>query len=223
MAEMKYIIMAGGTYTYWTTPRQLYKVNGEPVISRTIRLLKEAGATDIYISTNDERFKECGVPLLKHDNDFTVDNGVVTGVWADAFYPCNEPACYLLGDVVFSPAAIHKIVNAETDDILFFASSPPFDDRYIKHYAEPFCFKVVNQTWFKQAIQIVKLYNAAGKFSRPPIAWELWQIINGWSINDIDFDSYAVINDYTCDIDSIEDAARIGALLYECGGDDTRL
>ena len=40
----------------------------EPIIGRTIRLLREANVSEIYISTNDERFERFGVPLLKHNN-----------------------------------------------------------------------------------------------------------------------------------------------------------
>ena len=50
---MKYIIMCGGTYKRWDTPRQLTEIRGEPLIARTIQLLKEAGVSDIAISSNN--------------------------------------------------------------------------------------------------------------------------------------------------------------------------
>ena len=37
---MKYIIMCGGHYKKWETPRQLIMVNGEHLVGRTIRLLR---------------------------------------------------------------------------------------------------------------------------------------------------------------------------------------
>ena len=46
---MKYIIMCGGQYTNWDKPRQLLMIKGETLIARTIRLLKENGAKDIFI------------------------------------------------------------------------------------------------------------------------------------------------------------------------------
>ena len=47
--------MCGGKYgPFANNPRQLIKVNGEPVVARTIRLLREAGIKDIAISSNDE-------------------------------------------------------------------------------------------------------------------------------------------------------------------------
>lgn len=33
---MKYIIMAGGEYRHWETPRQLLEIRGEPIIGRTL-------------------------------------------------------------------------------------------------------------------------------------------------------------------------------------------
>lgn len=54
---MKYIIMASGGYKEWEKPRHLLPVKGEPIIARTIRLLREAGIEDIAISSNDPAFE----------------------------------------------------------------------------------------------------------------------------------------------------------------------
>ena len=124
---MKYIIMCGGDYPSWESPRQLLEINGEPIVVRTIRLLRENGIDDIAISSNDPRFEGLGVPVLHHENGYkSWDYNVCEGTWCDAFYPTDEPVCYLHGDVVFSPEAIRTIVEADTDDIIFFGSAPPF-------------------------------------------------------------------------------------------------
>ena len=121
------------------------------------------------------------------------------------FYPTDEPVCYIFGDVVFSPEAIKTIVETETDDIEFFASAPPFAPGYPKKYAEPFALKVVNTGHLKRAIELTKQYADQGRFKRRPIMWELWQVIQGSTLNHIDYSSYVVINDYTCDIDDPKD------------------
>lgn len=209
---MKYIIMCGGNYPGWETPRQMIKIRGEPVVTRTIRLLREAGVDDICISTNDLRFEQFGVPILRHRNDF---KGYVThgGCWVEAFYPTDEPCCYLMGDVVFSPEAIRKIVSEQTADIQFFASAPPFASTYIKQFAEPFAFKVLDQRRFRAAVEFVKANEMSAIFSRRPIAWELWQVINGEDVKQINYGNYCQINDYTCDIDSIYDAQRLETVV----------
>ena len=203
---MRYIIMAGGHYSEWQTPRHLTEIFGEPVIARTIRLLRDAGVEDIAISGSSDHFMCFGVPVLHHRNEFTTDGA---GTWADAFFPTAEPTCYLMGDVVFSPDAIRTIVETETDGIQFFASSPPFHPQYVKRWAEPFAFKVVDQKRFRDAIGFVRDNEKTGVFWRRPIAWELWQVIIGGKLNSIDYQSYVAINDYTCDIDAPEDAKEI--------------
>lgn len=204
---MKYIIMCGGEYKKWEKPRQLVKIKGEALVARTIRLLRENGVEDIAISTTHDGFEKYGVQILRHDNRYkTTDYEGEIGDWVDAFYPVQEPACYLMGDVFFSPEAIKTIVETETDYIEFFASSPPFDkERYHKAWAEPFAFKVEDIVDFFASIQQVKLCERMGFFVRRAIAWELWQVIKRTPLNVIDYRNYTAINDYTCDVDDPED------------------
>lgn len=211
---MKYIIMCGGTYKRWEIPRQLTKICGEPLVARTIRQLREAGAEDIAISSDNPAFEGFGVPVLKHNNSMVVSESLsVSGYWVDAFYPMEDPVCYLFGDVVYSPEAIKIIMETETDDIEFFASAPPFSPEYMKTWAEPFALKVVNTDHLKHAISLTKQYADMGMFKRPPIMWELWQVIKDTPLNHIDYKNYTAINDYTCDIDSENDARLFEEIL----------
>lgn len=204
---MRYIIMCGGTYTQWTVPRQLIEIRGEPIVARTIRLLRENGIEDIAISSNNPIFDGFGVTVLHHDNGYNATGfHNFTGYWADGFYPTDDPVCYLFGDVVFSPEAIRTIIRTDTRDVMFFASAPPFSPDYHKRYAEPFGFKVVNQEHFRRSIEEVKRFYTEGRFGRKPIAWELWNVIKGGDLNRIDYGSYTAINDYTCDIDYPDEA-----------------
>lgn len=207
---MKYIIMCGGQYQRWSTPRHLVKVNGEVILERTIRLLRENGVEDIAISSNNPIFGVWGLPLLMHENSYNA-NGYdnFTGYWCDAFYPTDEEVCYIFGDVYFSPEAIKTIVETDTDDIEFFASAPPFPPEYRKPWAEPFALKVKNTEHLKNAISLTKQYQDQGLFKRKPIMWELWQVIQATPLNQINYNNYTVINDYTCDIDYPEEAADL--------------
>ena len=209
---MKYVIMCGGEYPNWETPKQLVEVCGKPLVVRTIDLLRAVGVEDICISSNDPRFEELGVPVLKHENTFSAGNGG-EGTWVDAFYPLEEPTCYLMGDVFYSPEAIRKIVETKTKSIDYFASAPPFAKTYIKPHAEPFAFKVVDQKRFQAAVNFVRANENTGIFLRRPIAWELWQVINGNLVRTINFNSYTIINDYTCDIDKTEDIEKLEKLV----------
>lgn len=218
---MKYIIMCGGDYPRWQKPRQLIDINGEPIVARTIRLLRENGVDDIAISSNSSAFEGFGVPVLKHDNYYyALEYNFSDGFWCNCFYPMDEPTCYLFGDVVYSPDAIKTIIDTDTDDIAFFGSAPPFSRWYPKEWEEPFAFKVVNIHHFRQAIADVKRLYAEGRFRREPIAWELWNVISRGAdgdVNHVDFASYNVINDYTCDIDKPNEA-RLVSLMVVCHG-----
>lgn len=211
---MKYVIMCGGKYWNWPVPKHLTMIKGEPLVARTIRLLRECGVEDIAISTNDSQFVTFGVPLLFHSNRYYLPFGEdALTPWLDAFYPMNEPVCYIFGDVVFSPEAIRTIVRTETDSIEFFASAKPLADIYPKHWAEPFAFKVVDTEHFFKAIEQTKKLDEEGQFKRQPVSWELWQVIKGTPLNKVDYTNYTVINDYTCDIDKPEDIKLFERIL----------
>ena len=210
---MKYIIMCGGDYTEWDTPKHLLEVLGEPIVMRTIRLLRENGIEDISISSNNPAFDDIGVPVLRHKNKY-LSRGYndCDGHWCNAFYPTYEPTCYIFGDVIFSPEAIRTIVETETDDIELFGSAPPFAEIYPKPYIEPFALKVMNTNRLRKAIAKTKEFAAAGRFRREPIMWELWQVIKDTRLNRT-INNYTAINDYTCDIDSKNEIPLIEKII----------
>lgn len=78
---MKFCIMCGGYYEQWETPKQLQVVNGERIVERTIRLLKENGCKDIVITSNNEAFDGLGVERLEHENSYRYENGKLNGYW----------------------------------------------------------------------------------------------------------------------------------------------
>lgn len=214
---MKYIIMCGGRYEQWETPRHLFEVKGEPIVARTIRLLRECGADDIAISSNDDRFKQFGVPVLKHDNDYyAIKYNDLYGYWFNCFYPTNEPTCYIFGDVIFSPEAIKTIVGTHTDDIMLFGSKRPFAPEYPKNHVEPFAFKVTDTEHLKHACQEARELDRLGMFARKPIAFDLWYVIcdadpkeNPEDILNENARAYVAINDYTCDIDEPREIEQV--------------
>lgn len=206
---MKYIIMCGGEYVLWEKPRHLMEIKGEPIVARTVRLLRENGI-EPYISANDSRFEKYA-PVLSHRNTYRATDRIIKGYWNECFYPTDEPTCYLFGDVVFSPQAIKTIIETDADSIEFFASAPPFSPLYAKPYAEPFAFKVVDTEKFKADIE--QTNKLEPMFRRKPIAWELWQVIKGTPLNIIDYSNYTVINDYTCDVDNAYDLKKIEAKM----------
>ena len=212
---MIYMIMCGGEYPSWDKPKQLTEIKGEPIVARTIRLLRECGVENIAISSNNPNFEQFGVPVVKNDKNDYVERAYndVDGFWCDCFYPTDEPTCYIMGDVVFSREAIKKIVETQTDSYEFFASAPPFDSRYIKDSAEPYAFKVKKYESWKSYVDLCKMLDYYGYFKRKPLAWEFWQVVKGTPLNIIDYTNYTVINDWTCDVDKPEDIEKIEKVM----------
>lgn len=232
---MKYIIMCGGNYTdKFKIPKQLMKVNGEVIIERTIRLLKENGIYDIALSTNGSLFDYLNIPILKHDNEFEhgANPKVITSKtsWLNAYYPTGEPCCYLHGDVYYSDEAIKTIVETEVKDTMFFCVPDLQDGRTTGVNAkgrEPLAYKVQNQKIFRNAINELFKMLDEGKFENgvEPISWHLYRQINGLELgfnakdygfaNNI-FDTngdYVPICDYSTDVDSIEDIEKIEKII----------
>jgi hypothetical protein len=210
--------MCGGEYKQFETPRQLSVVCGEELVARTIRLLKENGINDIAISSNNPIFEKFGVPILKHDNNYVIseENKVISGQWFNAFYPTDDPVCYIFGDVYFSEKAIKTIVETETDDIELFGSKKPFTNNYIKEHEEPFALKVMKPKHLQEAIKKARKLDEEHKFWRKPLVWELFTVIKNAPLQtkkDEYTTDYTGISDYTVDIDRPDDVKKLNKML----------
>ena len=208
---MKYVILANSNDKTFDIPRQLVEINGEKLVERTIRLLKENGVKNIMLTSYDKRFDDLGVERyepLKNDYDYLTGKGY----WLNAFpfEIMNEPICFIWGDVYFSEDAIKKIVETETNSTLFFCSYNNKNDKYIKHHDEPFAYKIVDIELFKKHIEKVKKLYDEGKTYRHPIVWEVYRSINGIDVNEHKMtEGFVAINDVSCDIDSINDIIKL--------------
>ena len=234
---MKYIIMCGGDYPKFKIPKQLLKVNGEVIVERTIRLLRENGITDIAVSSNNPAFRYLDVEIITDDSNNYVcgdPNSNRKGVksWLQAYTLENEPTCYLHGDVYFSEDAIKRIINKPVENTMFICvpdkqDIPNRDKRNIKG-REPIGYKVENYKMFNASVlNLLQMVNN-GDFKNAkidPISWTVYRYINGLDLG-LNATSYAdlnnifkstgdymIINDYTTDIDSIEDIKKIEEVI----------
>lgn len=212
----KYVIMCGGEYEKFKTPKHLSVINGERIVDRTIRLLKENGIEDIVITSNNPMFDSCGVPRLEHTNTYKQINGKQEGYWLDAYYPFDDEqkVCYLYGDVYYSEQAIKTIINYDNKKITLFGTSAA-KNKYHNNWGEPFGFKVNDNKRFKNAIKEVKILQDKGRVKRMPVTWELYRYLNGTDINvqKVFEDTYICIDDETMDIDYPDDIKQMNDKL----------
>lgn len=204
MKSYKYIIMCGGDYTYFETPKQMTVIKGEPLVARTIRLLKEKGISDINISSNNPIFDQFGVPRLEHNNSFRSDGENVFGYWIDAYYLTNIPTIYLHGDVYYTEEAIDKIINLDPDQNTFIGNEIARNKEH-NNWGEPFGWIIPDPIKFKEDIQKTKELQDNGKLERGyALSWELYRVANNLDPNKMYIidDTYLSIDDDTIDIDA---------------------
>ena len=216
---MKYVIMCGGTYLEWETPKQLLEIHGEALVDRTIRLLKAEGAEDICITATDPRFEDRGVPVLKHENNFITDGErTLSGYWLDAFYPRfpgNTQVTYIFGDVYFTENAIRTIVHANVKRNTL-VGHPDAKNPEHHNIGEPFAYIVTDYRLFMYGVECVKRMRDAGLLLREPIVWELYRYLNGFDVNVqwINDATYICIDDGTIDADTPEKARELIERLH---------
>ena len=202
---MQVIIMAGGKYKDFEKHKALSFVRGEFLIERTIRLLKENGIKNWFISSNDEAFEKYGI-VLHHNNNYEAEKGVIKGYWVDAFYPTNEPTIYLHGDVYYTDDAMRKILTLNPTVNTLIGNEIARNPQHID-MGEPFGWIIVDQKSFREAIEKTKKLQDEKKLNRGfAISWELYRVMNGLDPNRMFIidETYLSINDKTIDVDTPE-------------------
>jgi hypothetical protein len=188
-------------------PKQLTVINGERLVDRTIRLLRENGVEQVYISSNDKRFEDCDAPTLHHPNSYKVIDGVQEGYWLDAFYPYLKPSdtvCFMFGDVYYTEEAIRTIVGLKCVKNTLFGTKDAKNKKH-ENWGEPFAYKVVDYAEFMRGVEAVKEMQDNGITKRIPIVWELYRFLNGLDVNvqRVLDETYVCIDDGTMDTDDI--------------------
>lgn len=202
---MQVIIMCGGKYKNFEKHKAFSNIRGEVLIDRTIRLLKENGIDNWFISSNDESFEKYG-RILHHENSFEAGNGKVTGYWVDAYYPTKEPTIYLHGDVYYTEEALKKILALNPSVNTLIGNEVARNPQHL-NWGEPFGWIVVDQKSFREAINECKRLQDEGKLERGyAISWEVYRVLNNLDVNKMYIldETYLSINDKTIDVDTPE-------------------
>ena len=212
---MIYAIMCGGDYPEFEVPKPLIKINGETLVERTIRLLKEHGQHTIVVLSNNAAFDNLPVPRMgdsKNDYVHGTDK-----LWLRAFYDgFSESAevCYLFGDVYFTEDCIRQIVNCEKPGNVLFGTAIA-ENKLGKNWGEPLAFVVRDYKTFLAGIRVTISLYQQGLTDRHPITWELYRVLNGLDVNvqKVRPRTFVAIGDETIDIDSPEQAKELEAKI----------
>jgi len=215
---MRAIIIAAGEGSRWGEylgiPKHLAEVEGEPVLYRTVRLLKQNGVSEIIIvGPMDLRYKLDDVNLfvpVKHPEYADADKFLSSEI----LWNTNGRTITLFGDVFFSEEAITKIIscNRETWTVFgrqfgsFFTGT-----KYGEIFAHSFFPKDIAK--HKECLEI--LVNAVkSKDAKKGSGWEHYKVMQGVRGRDIRRskimidDNFIEINDWTEDFDFPEDYDR---------------
>lgn len=117
---MKYIIMADGKGTRWKNygniPKHFIKVDGETLLSRTVRLLKELDpGCQIIITSHDPRYEVSGAVRYEPKNNvLEIDRFTEELI--------EDDVCFLYGDTYYSEESAKTIVATDAQDLLFFGN-----------------------------------------------------------------------------------------------------
>lgn len=208
---MRVVILCAGEATRWGghlgVAKHLVPVNGEPILHRTVRLLRELQpGVEVYIAARPEDLAAYAVPgavTFEADLDccrFDADKFLSSReYWARE---CDTVLLY--GDCFFSEDALRVILGTSVDDWSLFAR---FSGSELtgSQWPEIFAFRIARgfQGAFEQAgEQLIALYRS--RQLRRIGGWEFYAQLTGRDVScpAVFAGNAVVINDWTEDFDT---------------------
>ena len=112
--------MADGKGTRWNLhqgiPKHFIKVNGETLLERTVRLLRQYDPScQVIITSHDPRYEVDGALRYEPKNNvLEIDRFTAELIENDV--------CFLYGDTYYSEISAKTIVETDAEDLLFFGN-----------------------------------------------------------------------------------------------------
>lgn len=188
---MKYVIMADGKGTRWShptgIPKHLVKVDGETLLGRTVRLLREAGCEDIVITSHDPRYEvEGAVRYEPKNNNIEIDRFTEELI--------DDSVCFLYGDTFYSEDSIRKITTMRETPVQFFGTETSI-----------VAVKVFDGELFRKHVDRVRQLYLDGKIDKC-IGWQVYQSMMNLPFGEKRIgDRYVKLPDSNVNINSVED------------------
>lgn len=215
---MRAIIIAAGDGTRWGDylgiPKHLAPVDNEPILNRTVRLLKENSITDIIVvGPDDDRYK------IPHSKLFVPTRNPSYGdadkfLSSESLWNLDGETITLFGDVFFTNEAVKTIVNIDRQTWTVFGrekSSNITGGAYGEIFAHYFTSKDIPK--HKESLDIL-VEAVKKKDAKKGSGWEHYKVMQGVRGRDIRrskiiIDSnFVEINDFTEDFDFPDDYDR---------------
>jgi GTP:adenosylcobinamide-phosphate guanylyltransferase len=187
---------------YWAdTEKQLVEVDGEPILHRTVRLLIENGAEDIWITSHNPKFEVKGTKrYAPYNNQYEIDK----------FYACKsiwkttDTTVFVYGDVFYTEEAMKKIVSIDCTDFLFYGIFHL--SHFTGHGGEIFAVKVKDHDFFRENCEYIRMKHIYEKYRCS--AWDLYRAMNGIRGealgHHLPYAHFIGIDDFTDDFDTPE-------------------
>lgn len=195
---MRFVIMADGKGTRWDNfmgiPKHLAKVDGEPILARTVRLLNEMTdrQAEVIVTSHDERYEFEGSrrhePL---DNKLEIDRFTAELI--------EDDTCFLYGDTYYTEEALRSILDTYTDDLIFFGNNKSI-----------VAVKIKDSQLFKQHVDNVKKLFLAGKIDRC-VGWQVYQSFTGQDFANtaVPSEKFILLGEKTTDFNTPEEYKKI--------------
>lgn len=194
---MRFVIMADGQGTRWNNymgvPKHLALVDGEPVIGRTVRLLRAvAEDSEIIITSHDPRYEfEGAVRHEPENNIYEIDRFTKELV-------CDD-MCFLYGDTVYDEKVLTAIASSKTDDILFYGNSKSV-----------VAVRIGDAKLFQKHFDRVRTLFTDGKIEKCK-GWQIYQSVTGQDLTEkpVIGDKFVLVDEHTTDINTPEEYRNI--------------
>lgn len=197
----RYVIMANGVGQRWNNhlgiPKHLYEVEGETLVARIVRQLRNFDPRgEVIISSSDPRVEVSHT--LRHEPE-------KNEIELDRFVPelITENTCFLYGDTFYTDHALQQIIADKPEGIRFFATEKSI-----------VAVKSADSSALFRHLDNVRTKFLSGQLP----TCKGWQLLDSYreDVNETAADSVLVaVEDRTMDFNTPEDAAA-----FESAGQD---
>ena len=166
---MKYIVMADGKGTRWNNymgvPKHFIQINGETLLRRMVRLIKECEEdAEVIITSHDPRYEVEGASRYEpQDNNLEIDRFTYELI--------EDDICFLYGDTYYTKETIKKIIETPVRNLLFFGNEKSI-----------VAVKIKDGELFRSHVDRVKRLFLEGKIETC-IGWQVYQSAVGLTVS----------------------------------------